>query len=526
VKRAAGRTAPLPLRTASLLKPWACAAVALAAALTGAPGRAAPASQVFLVQNSGWMEPFFSDPASPYKALVSEVIMAATREGDAMVLASFNQGLPGAPSPRALLAARVDPTTQRERIGAALAPLDTARKPGSAALADTDLNEALASAIGQALQRKPGLVWLFTNNRNSPNNDQATARRNREFYQLIHSGGAIAKTLAFPLKMPVKGKLYSAGGLMVYVFAIGAGGARQLDEIMASGRLQKVLTEPPARLKPLDRETVRLVPGKVEDAQGVRFSMRPGGVLVAEVSAGSTAPAAHISWQLENRMYPYTIVNARLSARSVLGGEERAIVLHKPAAAPGQGSADTQVRGLAPGNSMPLQSSMTLPVAKLPGKWSFEAIGAAGSAYVLPGRIEVRLSEQQLALSPAFRQRMAALFPGDPLPDIFTPPAQVQGSLAVLPVEVRVNFGLGPLLALLGALLTLLLAGGALLLAFTRPRKVVLTVDGETRTLSTRVGGQYPVHDRAGNIVAQLKTTLSGHKLVQVREGAQVRLGR
>jgi hypothetical protein len=509
------------------LKQWCASALAALLAVAATPGVAAPASQVFLVQNSGWMEPFFSDPASPYKALVTEVVLAATREDDAMVLASFNQSLPGAPSPRALLATRVEAKTQRERIAAALAPLTAAHKPGSAALADTDLNEALASAIGQALQRKPGLVWLFTNNRNSPNNDQATARRNREFYQLIHGGGAITRTLAFPLRMPVKGKLYSAGGLMVYVFAIGAEGARQLDEVLASGRIQKVLTEPAARLKPLDRDTVRLVPGKVADAQGVRFSMRAGGVLLADVDAGTSAPTAHISWQLENRMYPYTIVNARVSARSVLAGEERAIVLNKPSAAgTGKGSAETLVSGLAPGKSIPLQSSMVLPVAKLPGKWSLEAIGSAGSAYILPGRVEVRLSEQQLALSPGFRQRMATLFPGDPLPDIFTPPAEVQGSLAVLPVEVRVHFGLGPLLALVGSLLALLLAGGALLLAFTRPRKVVLTVEGETRTLSTRVGGQYPVHDRAGNVVAQLKTTLSGHKLVQVREGAQVRLGR
>ena len=55
--------------------------------------------------------------------------------------------------------------------------------------------------------------------------------------------------------------------------------------------------------------------------------------------------------------------------------------------------------------------------------------------------------DQQLALSQAFRERMAALFPGDPLPDIFTPPAEIQASTAVLPLEVRVHYGSAPLLA-------------------------------------------------------------------------------
>ena len=48
-------------------------------------------------------------------------------------------------------------------------------------------------------------------------------------------------------------------------------------------------------------------------------------------------------------------------------------------------------------------------------------------------------------------QRMAELFPGDPLPDIFTPPSQVQGSRALLPIEVRVHYGMAPLLALIAA---------------------------------------------------------------------------
>ena len=493
----------------------AVATFAAVAALLCASAPAYALPQVFLVQNSGWMAPFFTDPQSQYKPLVTELVMAATQPGDQMVLAAFNQGLPGAPSPKALLSLTVDATATRAAVASALAQLQVAKKPGSEVLADTDLGEALGAAIHVALAGKPGLVWLVTNNRNSPNNDQATARRNREFYQLIHQGGAISEALAFPLKMPVRGTHYSANGLMVYVFAIGEEGARALDRLLALGRIGAVITEPPARLKPLDWDTVRLLPRRVDDTPGVAFSMGPGGVLRADVAPDARTPGANIGWHLENTMYPYTIVSARVKARSVLAGQNHPIAL-----------ASDQVSALAPGASVPLSSVMQLPVAQLPGKWSAQAVAAAGSAVVMPGQIELRLTEQQLALSPAFRQRMAALFPGDPLPDIFTPPAQLRGSVARLPIEVRVHYGVAPLLALIGAGVALAGALGGAALAYVRPRRTQLTVDDELRTVHTRAGVTQPVFDKAGNKVAQLKTTLFGHQLTDLREGAQVRLGR
>jgi hypothetical protein len=506
--RPAGKPAPL---LAPLL--------ALLLSLAADCARAAPLAHVFLVQNSGWMEPFYSDPASPYKALITELALAATQAGDALLLAAFNQSQPGAPSPRALLSTTVEPAALRARVVAALAPLDTARKPGGATLADTDLGEALGAAVGGALRRQPGLIWLFTNNRNSPDNDQATARRNREFYQLIHHGAEIDTALAFPLRMPVRGPHYDAGGLMVYVFALHAAGARALEALLASGRIARVLTEPPARLKPLDRDTVRLVAARVDAAPGVRFSMarrdNGGAVLQADMDARAGAPAVRVDWRLENRIYPYTIVGARLSARSTLGGAARPIHL-----------ASARIAGLAPGQSMSIGSDLQLPAAPLPGPWSLAALRSAGSAYVLPGAIELRLGEQQLALSPAFRQRMAALFPGDPLPEIFTPPARMQAALAVLPLQVRVHYGIAPLLALLGAALALVAGAAAALLAARRPRKVRLMVDGEPQTLAARAGALQPIFDRAGNKIAELKSTIWGHRILNPRPGARVWLER
>ncbi|MFP5391181.1 MAG: hypothetical protein ACLGI6_06495 [Gammaproteobacteria bacterium] len=491
----------------------AALALALAACGFDACAGAHVSSHVFLVQNSGWMEPFYTDPASQYKPLIGALAASVTQPGDLMVLAAFNQSQPGAPSPRALLSAKVDKGTDAQ-VARALADLTTAQK-GSGALADTDLGEAVSAAINTALGGQPGLIWLVTNNRNSPNNDLQTARRNREFYQLIHEGAAIRTALAFPLQMPVKGAHYQANGLMLYVFAVGDQGARDLAALLATGRIARVITEPPARLKPLDRDTVRLVPRRVDEAPGVGFSIAPNGMLRADVDARARTPQAKIAWQLENVIYPYTIANAAVTARSQLGGEERAVLL-----------ASGKVSKLAPGASLPLQSTVQLPVAELPGAWSMKAIASAGSAYVLPGRIELQLTGQRLELSQAFRQRMAALFPGDPLPEIFTPPAQIAASTARLPVEVRVHYGVGPLVALIGASLVLLGAAGAAALAAARPRKALVTVEDELRTMHTRAGSTQPIFDKAGNRVAQLKTTLFGHRLIDLREGAQVRLGR
>lgn len=488
---------------------WLAAAVLV---LACAPACAVP--HVFLVQNSGWMEPFYSDPASPFKPLVGALAGAVVQPGDALVLAAFNQSLPGAPSPKALLSFKAGQEPVRARVTQALGPLELARKPGGA-LADTDLGEAVEAAVRQALGGKPGIVWLVTNNRNSPNNDQATAVRNREFYQLIHAGKAIRKALAFPLRMPVKGEHYRANGLMVYAFAVGREGDAALDSLLASNRIAQVITEPPARLKPLDRDTVRLVPRRVGNAPGVEFRQAAGGLLRADVAPDARSPEARIEWNLENTMYPYTIASATLSARSALGGEDRAIKLDS-----------RRISQLAPGKPAPLGSTMALPVAHMPDKWSLEALKSAGSAYVLPGRIELHLAEQKLELSQAFRRRMAELFPGDPLPDIFTPPARVQASTAVLPVEVRVHYGTGPLLALGGAALGLLAAAGAAAYAWSRPRLAQVTVEDELRTMRARPGTVQPIYDKAGSQVAQLKTTLFGHQLIDLREGAQVRLGR
>jgi hypothetical protein len=472
------------------------------------------APHVVLVQNSGWMEPFYTDRSSPFKPLVAEVITAAALPGEQVLLASFNQSLPGAPSPRALAQLRAGENL-RSGVQKALAGVAVGRKPGGA-MADTDLGEALGAAAGRALGGRDGLVWLFTNNRNSPGNDPATAERNREFYAAIHDGGNIHAAVAFPLRMPVEGDAYATNGLMIYVFGVGKEGEAALRALLDSGRLARVLTERPARLKPLDRDLVRLVPRRVDGAPGVTLSTQ-GNVLVADIEPGTRTASAKIEWALENQAYPYIIKAGRLAARSTLGGQSIALPL--------SGNGARAIQGLAPTGVLPVSSQLPLPVAGVPGSWSMAGLSSAGSAQVLAGRLDLQMDGQVLELSPAFRQRMAALFPGDPMPDVFVPPASIKSSQAVLPLEVRVHFSAAPLMALIGAVLATLLAGGALVHFSTRVREVRLTVEGERRTLRARAGSAQPIYDQSGDVIAHLKTNLFGHELTAIREGTRVTLG-
>jgi hypothetical protein len=92
----------------------------LAAGLLGIAAPAFAIPHVVLVQNSGWMEPFYSDPKSAFKPLVTELVSNVVQPGDALVLAAFNQSLPGAPSPRGLLSEQVDAKTVHAHVQAAL----------------------------------------------------------------------------------------------------------------------------------------------------------------------------------------------------------------------------------------------------------------------------------------------------------------------------------------------------------------------------------------------------------------------
>lgn len=479
------------------------------AGLVALPAVAAGIQQAFLVQNSGWMEPFYTDPASQLKALVAAVADAATSADDPVFTLAFSQSKGANVSPALLASDR-----GAAEMGRHLATLAVARKGPGAALADTDFKEAISKTITGPFKAAPGIIWIFTNNKNSPDNDAQTAERNRDFYRLLHLEPSITKTLVFPLKMPVQGKQYAARGLMVYALAYGKPAAEALDRIMAEGRLTRVLTHAPARLKPVDQDPVRIVPEVVKNAPNVRASLGTDKrTLVLDVEATGLVPTVTLQAKLENMFYPYVIQHASVEA-TLLGGAERTPVRVEPGV----------VEGLQPGATQPVEVSFTLPMAQVPSAWSAQALAAMGKQVLLPLTVEMGLRGQQLALSDSFGAELRELFPGDPISEVFTPPDSVRASQVRVPLLVRIQYPLTPVLALMGALL--LLVGGltALGLILRSRKRYELVVDGNKRNIVLKPFASLTIKDGEGCPVGEIKRGLGRPQVLSVVEGHNLSL--
>lgn len=466
--------------------------------------------QAFLIQNSGWMEPFYADPESPLKPLAAAIVEAVAEPGGEVYVAAFSQATADNPSPL-LVYPNPRNTTPRQAIeGIALA-----RKNRAGTLADTDFQEAVGQTILRQFQGRAGIVWIFTNNRNSPGNDQDTARRNQEFYDLLHKEPSIARTLVYPLSMPVRGGRYGqAQGLMVYALAYGKAAEAGLLALVESPRLKAVLTALPARLKPLDRESVRLTPRRILDAPGVGIRLGGDGkTTVVEVGVSERRPGVSIQADLENLFYPYRIDAARVSARFVSGGRQYPLSV-----------APEAIASLRPGERREVTVGFPIPHAQIPSLWSWAHIRRFGTQVILPGSIHIVLADQHLALDPGFVGQLRSNFPNDPISRVFTPPGEAQTSSVAIPLSVRINYPVYPL-ALLAGLGALLLA--ALLWALHelgRPRLVVAVVDGAPQRLVLKLLQTLPVKAAHGEIVGEIRRGLLGPKIVRVAEGHRVQL--
>lgn len=484
------------------------AALTAALACACAPVQAG-IQQAFLVQNSGWMEPFYADPQSQLKPLVAAVAQAATTADDTVFTLAFSQATAGNVSPR-LLGQGQGATG----IAALLAPLEVARKGNGAGLADTDFQEAVTKTITSPFKAGSGIVWIFTNNKNSPGNDPATAARNRDFYRLLHLEPSITKTVVFPLKMPVQGKLYAAKGLMVYALAYGQPAALALTRILADGRLAAVLTRPPARLKPVDQDALRIVPEALLDAPNMRASLgNDQRTLVLDVNADALVPTVRLQASLQNLFYPYAIAHGQVDA-TLQAGQHRLPVQVAPA----------EIKQLQPGQKQAVQVEFKLPLEQVPSAWSSAALAAMGKQLLLPMQVSLGLSQQQLALPPEFTAQMQELFPGDPISEVLIPPSSVNSSRATVPLLVRVQYPLTPVLVLVGGVLALLAALAALGLVSTRSKRYPIQVDGQPRQVVLKPFKALTVLDAEGRRVGELRRGLGKPVVVRVEDGHTLRL--
>ena len=473
------------------------------AALNAAAGQL-PMQHAILVQNSGWMEPFFEDTNSKFKPLVAAVTSAVVARDEQVHLIAFSQATPENKSPDLLVSSR-GPSD----ISPMLAGLKVAQKGPGKALADTDFREAVTGTIKGPFESRPGILWIFTNNKNSPNNDAQTAQRNQDFYKLLHLEPSITRTLAFALRMPVKGKLYEARGLMVYALAYGDSAAVALDRIVAESNLSKVLVRPSARLKPLDQDPVSISPEGVVKATGMTISLASDKrTLILDAASQDLMPRLELEAKLHNIFYPYEIKGATLTA-SLDSGGGAIPVLVSPA----------DLNSLVPGIPQKVLVNLEMPTARVPSTWSLQALMAMGKQVMFPMTLEIRLNNQELILSQAFKQELRDLFPGDPISDVFTPPKDVQTSIARIPMLLRMQYPLTPVLIMM--MLLLLSVGGLLgsAVMFGRTKRHEFNVNGVKRMVALKGFGRQTLRDPQGQIIGEVGALWGQPKVVEVAEG-------
>lgn len=468
------------------LSTFICAALLSTAANAG--------QQAFLVQNSGWMEPFYQDQNSQLKPLVNAVIQTVSQPNDQVVVSVFNQSNALAKSPQVIYQGAA-----QQDLTALLNKQNIAQK-SEKAYADTDFKEAVVSTITGPFQNKSGIIWIFTNNKNSPNNDAATTERNKEFYELIHLDKAINKVVAFPLKMPVQGQHFNASGLMVYALAYGAKAETELNQLVQSGQMSKVFTQQPALLKPLDKEAVRLIPTGVKNSSTIQASLAADQkTLVFNLEPKDVIPELKLTADLKNNFYPYNIAATQVDAKLTLANGMQAPIKIS--------QSDIQLVGK---ENVKLEFNLPIPSHLIVSPWSFEVFKAMGKAVTIPATINVTLYEQKLSLSDEFKGNLQQLFPGDPLSDVFVAPQNIQSSTAQIPVQFKLQYPLWPVvLMIVGILLLIVFAIVAAALSSKRKRYEVWVNGLKKQTIQIKPFGKCSIYGDAGREIAIVKRGLS-----------------
>ena len=432
------------------MKPWLQAILVLLA-LSGDPARAGiPARQLFLIQDSGWMEPFLTAEGSQFRPLVEALIAAVCTQTDTVAVAAFDQDgqVPGRTSPRLLYQGPY----RADRVRAAVAAVDLPHKAGGSAYADADFNGALLGGIQAGLHGGEGVIWMITNNKNAPGNSAEVERNTAAFYATLRASPAITRIIAYPVRMPLQGRNFSEAGLVIYGIGYGSEGGRALEAALAAPGLRSLFSDPAVTLKPVSSGALALSFDRL-DSGGLEAG-EENGVLVVRGADAAGGAILRFNAHLTNKLYPQRVATAALAldwseARSGAGLARAAI---EPNA----------VVDLAPlTRSAPLAVTLTLPPLPRP----------AGIAGLLTGGREVdgiltlRLTHLRFSLDQIFLERVRPIFgsglfaadqPTGPvaaeavearLPGLFRDHRGVSEAAISLPVRIEAAFSPWPLAA-------------------------------------------------------------------------------
>lgn len=464
-------------------------------------------AHIFLVQNSGWMLPFYEDPDSKFKDLVIELSERLSQYGNAeQIIASFNQSIGENKSP--LL---VYQGSDKVQLQSAVQSIQLARKPGKQSYADTDFKEAVVGAITQFSPGKSCLLWIITNNKNSPDNSAETVKKNTEFYNFLQDTPEIRRIVAFPHEMAVKGvskKDYVANGLMIYALAYGDPANQLLQQMLAANA---PFGKQPARLKPLDAEALTFVPKGIAGENVAAGLAADGKTLVLTFAADSKPEVAELVGQLRNDFFPYDIQSATIEVDSegfVSAASGNDTKVHV--------ALSTQTVANIPAEGLSSDVGVKIQIPAIPSLWSPEVL--FGDGYTVRGQILFGLIDQVLAINDDFTQSMATLFPRDPLPEIFVPGESAKNSVTHQAVVIQVNYPSWPLLVLAASGLTLLAIFIGSLLFMRREKRYRVSIDGVQKSYGLRPFSSVVLKDQQGARVGVLKRGL-GRATVTVDRG-------
>jgi len=451
-------------------------------------------SHVFLVQNSGWMLPFYDDPNSKFKDLVTELSNRVSKYGDSeQVVASFNQTVGDNKSPMLVYRG-----SDKGQIGAAVQSIQLAHKPGKQTYADTDFKEAIVGAISQFSPGKSCLLWIVTNNKNSPDNSAETIQKNKDFYGFLQSSGEIKRIVSFPHAMAVQSKLksdYRASGLMIYALAYGEPADQVLQQML---RDKAPFGKQPARLKPLDAEALTFVPKGVKNKVAEATLAPDGKTLVLTFSADSKPEVAELTGKFRNDFYPYDIQSADV-AIDTSGFKD---------AGNGKITTELSTKGVSkiPAGGYSPDITVKIKIPAIPSAWAPEVV--FGDGYTSKGVIRFNLDNQKLAISNEFTQSMSELFPHDPLPDLFVPGDSAKKSVTTQKVIIKVEYPIFPLIvvASLGLLLLGSVIGGFVVMR--REKIFRVTIDGVQKSYGLKPFGVVALKDQQGARIGVLKRGL------------------
>ena len=479
--------------------------------------QAAP-KEVYLIQNSGWMEPFYLDPRSPFMPLLRAFIGASALPGARITIASFNQAgqLGDTPSPLPLYAGPLD----GHAMGAALGKLNLPRR-ADGKYPDADYNGALSETIPHLLGSAPGVIWMITNNKNSRSNDQHVVENTSRFSSLLTNSDFISQIIAYPIRLPAQGPTFNGKGLVIYGIAYGTEAAAWLQQSAASPAMRQLLVGHPVRLKPLTLDPVTLTLTGAASG-GVQLSRSGAAILIGGLPGG-TATQIDIPAKLTSNYYPQVIQTAHLQADWIPQGGGPAI--------PASISPQT-ITGMGPDETLDdVHVQLTVPpIARAPG-----LAGLLEGARQFRGQLRLQLTDVHLVLQQAFLDKMRDLFGGDAeaagrqvsggerqsdlpaaLPAVFLGHEAVAAASTSVPVFVNLAFSPWPLILLIGAAVLALLVAGLVLLACTRERPYEVKVGTETMKVSLRPFRSVTLRSRTGTRVAVTGRLLGQPKVVAI----------